>query len=33
MGINIEKTTLRDFQGRPQFLVEHNQYQPMPELV
>ncbi len=33
LGIDVESTTLRDFQGRPQFLVDHNQYGPMPELV
>ncbi len=33
LGIDIDQVTLRDFQGRPQFLVDHNEYRPMPELV
>lgn len=33
LGINIETTTLPDFQGRPRYLVDHSQYQAMPELV
>ena len=33
LGIDIESTTLRDLQGRPQYLVDHSQYLPMPELV
>ncbi|MGD9853449.1 MAG: DUF1501 domain-containing protein [Planctomycetaceae bacterium] len=33
LGIDVDATTLRDLQGRPQYLVDHAQYQPMPELV
>ncbi len=33
LGIDIDQLTLRDLQGRPQYLVDHNQYRPMPELV
>jgi len=33
LGIDVSQTTFPDLQGRPQYLVDHNQYQPMPELV
>ena len=33
LGIDVEATTLPDFQGRPQYLVDHSRHQPMPELV
>ncbi len=33
LGVDINRTTLIDRSGRPQYLVEHNKYQPMPELV
>ena len=33
LGIDVDATTLRDLQGRPQYLVDHAQYGPMPELV
>jgi len=33
LGIDVDAITLPDLQGRPQFLVDHNQYGPMPELV
>ncbi len=33
LGIDIDHTTLVDRAGRPQYLVEHNKYRPMPELV
>lgn len=33
LGINIDHLTLRDLQGRPQFLLDQNTYRPMPELV
>lgn len=32
MGIDINRTTLRDLTGRPQFLVDTN-YQPLPEVI
>ena len=32
LGIDVNKTTVTDFSGRPQFLVD-NGYQPMRELV
>lgn len=33
LGIDIDHTTLIDRAGRPQFLVDHNRYAPMPELL
>jgi len=33
LGIDVSAITFPDLQGRPQFLVEHNKYRPMPELV
>ncbi len=33
MGININVATIKDFNGRPRYLVEHDKYQPMPELT
>jgi hypothetical protein len=33
LGINTEHFTLRDLQGRPQFLVDQNKYRPLPELA
>lgn len=33
LGINIDHLTLRDLQGRPQFLLDQNTHRPMPELV
>ncbi|MCA8989217.1 MAG: DUF1501 domain-containing protein, partial [Planctomycetaceae bacterium] len=33
LGINVDELTLPDLQGRPRFLVDHNTYRPMPELV
>jgi hypothetical protein len=33
LGINVDHLTLRDLQGRPQFLIDQNAYRPMPELV
>ena len=33
LGIKIDHTTLVDRAGRPQFLLDHNKYQPMRELV
>jgi hypothetical protein len=33
MGIDVEATTFPDFQGRPQYLVDHSNYRSMPELV
>ncbi len=33
LGIDINTATVRDLNGRPQYLVEHNSYQPMRELV
>ena len=33
LGINVDHMTLRDLQGRPQFLIKQNQYQPIKELA
>jgi hypothetical protein len=33
MGINIDTTTVRDLQGRPRYLVDHDEHRPMKELV
>jgi hypothetical protein len=32
LGINIDSVTYRDLAGRPQYLLDHNKYRPMPEL-
>jgi len=33
LGIDVEHTTINDLTGRPQYLVDHTQYRPLPELV
>lgn len=33
LGIDVSGTTFPDLQGRPQFLVDQNKYQPIPELI
>ena len=33
LGIDVAKTTLPDLAGRPQYLVDHNQYGVIPELA
>lgn len=33
IGIDLDHMAIPDLQGRPRFLVEHNTYRPMPELV
>jgi hypothetical protein len=33
IGIDVNSATIRDLNGRPQYLVEHNLYQPLPELI
>jgi hypothetical protein len=33
LGIDINTATVTDLSGRPRYLVDHNLYQPMPELV
>ena len=33
LGIDVNSTTLDDLHGRPRFLIDHNQYQALPELV
>jgi hypothetical protein len=33
LGIDINRTTILDLHGRPRYLVDHDHYQPLPELV
>lgn len=33
LGIDINQATIRDWSGRPQYLIDHSQYQPLRELV
>ena len=33
LGFNIDHTTINDLSGRPQYLVDHGLYQPLPEIV
>ena len=33
LGIDVNRATVNDFNGRPRYLVDHNLYQPLPELV
>ena len=33
MGFDVDHTTITDPAGRPQYLVDHSNYQPLPELV
>ncbi|MFN0053764.1 MAG: DUF1501 domain-containing protein [Planctomycetales bacterium] len=33
LGINVDHLTLRDLQGRPQFLIDQNKYRALPELA
>jgi len=33
LGIDVAEQTLDDLSGRPQYLVDHTHYQPLPELV
>ena len=33
LGIDINNVTVNDLHGRPRYLVDHNKYQPLPELV
>lgn len=33
LGIDVEHTTLNDLSGRPQYLVDHTLYRPLPELL
>ena len=32
LGIDVNRTTLNDFHGRPHYLVDHSRYQPISEL-
>jgi hypothetical protein len=33
LGLDVDRFTLPDLQGRPRFLVDQNTYRPMPEMV
>ncbi|MBD3672498.1 MAG: DUF1501 domain-containing protein [Planctomycetaceae bacterium] len=33
LGLNVDQATIRDYSGRPRYLVDHSQYQPLPELI
>jgi Protein of unknown function (DUF1501) len=33
LGIDVNHATITDLSGRPQYLVDHSRYQPLPELV
>ena len=33
LGIDAENATIPDQAGRPQYLVDHTKYQPLPELI
>jgi len=33
LGIDVHRTTLTDLSGRPQFLVDHDRYGPLPEVI
>jgi hypothetical protein len=33
LGIDTDRATVRDLNGRPRYLVDHNQYRPLPELI
>ncbi len=33
LGFDVDQTTIPDLSGRPQYLVDHALYQPLPELV
>jgi hypothetical protein len=33
LGIDINRATIADLNGRPRYLVDHDEYQPLPELT
>ncbi|MDG1894960.1 MAG: DUF1501 domain-containing protein [Fuerstiella sp.] len=33
LGIDIDRATIPDLSGRPQYLIDHSKYQPLPELT
>jgi uncharacterized protein (DUF1501 family) len=33
LGIDVSQMTLPDLQGRPRYLVDQNEFGPMPELI
>lgn len=33
LGLDVDRATIKDLSGRPQYLVDHSKYQPLPELV
>lgn len=33
LGLDVDRATIDDLTGRPQYLIDHAKYQPLPELV
>jgi uncharacterized protein (DUF1501 family) len=33
LGIDVNRATIKDLSGRPRYLVDHAQYQPLREVV
>ena len=33
LGFDVNHVTLPDLTGRPQYLVDHNNYPPLPEVI
>ena len=33
LGLDIDRATIDDLTGRPQYLIDHAKYQPLPELI
>ena len=33
LGLDIDHATINDLTGRPQYLIDHTKYQPLPELI
>ena len=33
LGIDINRATMNDFNGRPRYLIDHSKYQPLREVV
>ena len=33
LGLDVDHLTINDLTGRPQYLIDHGKYQPLPELV
>jgi hypothetical protein len=33
LGIDTNRATLKDFNGRPRYLIDHNEHQPLREVI